>query len=56
MATPKLAQHCNKCGCWLRVQTALGRDVPWVKAWGLVREKLWGGRRRSWHLHRPYEL
>jgi WD domain, G-beta repeat len=19
-------------------------------------EKLWGGRRRSWHLHRPYEL
>ena len=19
------------------------------------REKLWGGRRRSWHLHRPYE-
>ena len=21
-----------------------------------VREKLWGGRRRSWHLHRPYEL
>ena len=18
-------------------------------------EKLWGGRRRSWHLHRPYE-
>ena len=22
----------------------------------LVREKLWGGRRRSWHLHRPYEL
>ena len=21
-----------------------------------VGEKLWGGRRRSWHLHRPYEL
>jgi hypothetical protein len=20
-----------------------------------VVEKLWGGRRRSWHLHRPYE-
>jgi hypothetical protein len=20
-----------------------------------VGEKLWGGRRRSWHLHRPYE-
>ncbi len=20
------------------------------------REKLWGGRRRLWHLHRPYEL
>jgi hypothetical protein len=20
------------------------------------REKLWGVRRRSWHLHRPYEL
>ena len=19
-------------------------------------EKLWGGRRRSWHLHRPHEL
>ena len=22
----------------------------------LVREKLWGGRFRSWHLHRPYKL
>ena len=21
----------------------------------VAREKLWGGRRRSWHLHRPYE-
>jgi hypothetical protein len=21
-----------------------------------VGEKLWGGRFRSWHLHRPYEL
>src|SRR5258705_13498607 len=22
----------------------------------VAREKLWGGRRRSWHLHRPHEL
>jgi predicted RNA binding protein with dsRBD fold (UPF0201 family) len=28
-----------------------GFDWPQLFA----REKLWGGRRRSWHLHRPYE-
>jgi len=28
MATPKLAQHCNKCGCWLRVQSRLGGKRP----------------------------
>ena len=32
---------------------------PWPESRFAVRhprwEKLWGGRRRSWHLHRPYE-
>jgi hypothetical protein len=32
---------------------------PWPERRFAVRhprwEKLWGGRRRSWHLHRPYE-
>src|SRR5450631_3014243 len=32
---------------------------PWPASRFAVRhprwEKLWGGRRRSWHLHRPYE-
>src|SRR5512132_1825552 len=32
-----------------RPEFAVGlRDEHW--------EKLWGGRRRSWHLHRPHEL
>ena len=33
---------------------------PWPASRFAVRhprwEKLWGGRRRSWHLHRPHEL
>jgi hypothetical protein len=30
-----------------KVQNALPSHPRW--------EKLWGGRRRSWHLHRPYQ-
>jgi len=41
------------------VEVALGgvRGATVVEGSGVIRvEKLWGGRRRSWHLHRPYEL
>ena len=32
---------------WTVIRQALPLDPRW--------EKLWGGRRRLWHLHRPYE-
>ena len=35
---------------------AEGRRKPGRQAAPPSTEKLWGGRRRSWHLHRPYEL
>jgi hypothetical protein len=46
--------------CWTQSQISVSQDVGLHTAiycrhyprW----EKLWGGRRRSWHLHRPHEL
>lgn len=35
-------------GCWLAYGAFCRRYPRW--------EKLWGGRRRSWHFHRPHEL
>jgi len=37
------------------VSQALERIRPIVAVTHPRWEKLWGGRRRSWHLHRPYE-
>jgi hypothetical protein len=34
----------------------IGLGAVAVSVQVLRNEKLWGGRRRSWHLHRPYEL
>jgi hypothetical protein len=48
------------------IHRVLHRALGQAKVWGVIRdnpaelakpprEKLWGGRRRLWHLHRPYE-
>ena len=39
----------------VRVSQALGRIRQFACRLNPRWEKLWGGRRRSWHLHRPYE-
>ena len=39
----------------VRVSQALGRIRHFICRQDSRWEKLWGGRRRSWHLHRPYE-
>jgi hypothetical protein len=39
----------------VRVSQALGRIRQFACRLNPRWEKLWGGRRGSWHLHRPYE-
>ena len=40
----------------ISVSQALDRIRPIVAVTHPRWEKLWGGRRRSWHLHRPHKL